>query len=54
MGKREITEKTFEFTPKLSLGLFVAVVLVPTTMCMAIKKEMQKKDKLLGREREYL
>lgn len=54
MGKREITEKTFEFTPVNSLGLFIAVVAFPTWAYFNIKDEMEKKNAAIGREHEYM
>lgn len=54
MGKREITEKTFEFTANRTIGLVFAVVIFPTWLYFNIKDGMQKKDAHLGRENDYL
>ncbi|CAN0366771.1 unnamed protein product [Hapterophycus canaliculatus] len=53
MGKREISEKTFTFTPKNSLGLLLTVVVFPVLVYKNIKAGMQEKDAQEGRKREY-
>ncbi|CAM9117078.1 unnamed protein product [Ectocarpus sp. 12 AP-2014] len=53
MGKREISEKTFTFTPKVSLGLFMAIVVFPVVVYGNIKAGMETKDAKEGRKREY-
>lgn len=54
MGKREISEKTFTYTPKIALGLAMTIVVVPALVYSNIKAGMQAKDARLGRKREYL
>lgn len=54
MGKREITEKTFEFTPLHTFGFFVTVVAFPAWAYFNIKAGMQAKDAKIGRERKYM
>lgn len=53
MGKREITEKTFTFTPKATLGLIMTIVVFPTWVYGNIKAGMQTKDRKDGVTREY-
>ncbi|CAM9565810.1 unnamed protein product [Sphacelaria rigidula] len=54
MGKREITEKTFKFTPKITLGLIVAVGLFPMWCHHQIKSGMEYTDeKKHGKKRVY-
>lgn len=53
MGKREISEKTFTFTPKVSLGLFMTIVVFPVVVYGNIKAGMETKDAKDGRKREY-
>lgn len=53
MGKREISEKTFTFTPKVSLGLVMAIVVVPVIVYKNIKAGMETQDAKQGRTREY-
>eukprot|EP00752_Nemacystus_decipiens_P006770 g6080.t1 len=53
MGKREISEKTFTFTPKVSLGLIMTIVIFPTWVYGNIKAGMETKDAKDGRKREY-
>lgn len=53
MGKREISEKTFTFTPKISLGLFLTIVVFPALAYGNIKAGMETKDAKDGRKREY-
>ncbi|CAM9381534.1 unnamed protein product [Scytosiphon promiscuus] len=53
MGKREISEKTFTFTAKNSLGLLLTVVVFPVLVYGNIKSGMQAKDAQEGRKREY-
>lgn len=53
MGKREISEKTFTFGPKNSLGLLLTIVVFPVWVYGNIKDGMQKKDDAEGRKREY-
>eukprot|EP00903_Cladosiphon_okamuranus_P010771 g10177.t1 len=54
MGKREISEKTFTFTPKISLGLIMTTVVFPVWVYGNIKAGMQTKDTKNGVTREYL
>lgn len=54
MGKREITEKTFTFTPKASFGLVMTIIVFPVWVYGNIKAGMEKKDvQTLGEKREY-
>lgn len=53
MGKREISEKTFTFTPKIAFGLAMTVVVVPVLVYKNIKSGMERKDAQQGRTREY-
>ncbi len=53
MGKREISEKTFTFTPKISLGLIATCVIFPVLAYGNIKAGMETKDAKEGRTREY-
>lgn len=53
MGKREISEKTFTFTPKVSLGLLMTIVVFPVVVYGNIKAGMETKDAKEGRKREY-
>ncbi|CAM9237442.1 unnamed protein product [Pylaiella littoralis] len=53
MGKREISEKTFTFTPKISFGLLMTIVVFPALLYGNIKAGMQAKDAKQGLQREY-
>lgn len=54
MGKREISEKTFTFTPKIAFGLVMTIVVLPVLVYGNIKSGMEGKDARQGRKREYL
>ena len=53
MGKREISEKTFTFTPGVSFGLAMTIVISPAMIYSNIKSGMETKDAKMGRKREY-
>lgn len=54
MGKREITEKTFKFTPSISLGLFIGIGVFPYLVYQNVKQGMEYTDvKKFGHKREY-
>lgn len=53
-GKREITEKTFTYTPTIAFGLAMTIVVFPMALYGNIKAGMEEKDSKLGRKQEYL
>lgn len=54
MGKREITEKTFKFTPQISFSLLIGIGVFPYWVHHNIKEGMEYTDvKKFGSKREY-